>query len=286
MRKRNTYQFIPEILAIREDNSDIDRLRSEGGPSSTDILSIYLEGGPRYALNRKIYIIEPPVAFLVSKGTHDNDLQEGKVKGIYIIFNGHGLLRKKRNSDTEIQVNLGDLTLTVPLLKHISPGTAGRILSILNDARSVTGVGLVSRLRRISLLYEAIAEYCYTPGRRDDSAVHREAMRLRELIQAWAFEQTSLERIYQELDLSSAHAETLFRRAFGITPVTYRTQLRLRQARELLVSTQMNVSEVAYEVGYTDPLYFSRVFRKTYGLSPSCLISNYETARKKQGYFY
>ena len=68
--------------------------------------------------------------------------------------------------------------------------------------------------------------------------------------------------VYSHLDLSSAHAGVLFRAAFGASPVAYRSQLRLRRARELLVSSQLNVAQVALAVGFTDALYFSRVFRK------------------------
>ncbi|MCO6480825.1 MAG: helix-turn-helix domain-containing protein, partial [Phaeodactylibacter sp.] len=49
----------------------------------------------------------------------------------------------------------------------------------------------------------------------------------------------------------------------------YLRSLRLAQAKELLLTTNMNVSEVAYEVGFKDPKYFSRVFSKAYGMPPS-----------------
>ncbi|MCO6488827.1 MAG: helix-turn-helix domain-containing protein, partial [Phaeodactylibacter sp.] len=49
----------------------------------------------------------------------------------------------------------------------------------------------------------------------------------------------------------------------------YLRSLRLARAKELLLTTNMNVSEVAYEVGFKDPKYFSRVFSKAYGTPPS-----------------
>lgn len=45
--------------------------------------------------------------------------------------------------------------------------------------------------------------------------------------------------------------------------------LRLKKALHLLQNTDMNISEIAYSVGYNDPKYFSRVFSKQYGESPS-----------------
>ncbi len=55
----------------------------------------------------------------------------------------------------------------------------------------------------------------------------------------------------------------------------------MTRARELLISSQLNVSEVAFEVGYSDPLYFSRIFRKHFNVTPSSLIGDFMNARKK-----
>jgi signal transduction histidine kinase/ligand-binding sensor domain-containing protein/DNA-binding response OmpR family regulator len=45
--------------------------------------------------------------------------------------------------------------------------------------------------------------------------------------------------------------------------------IRLKRSRELITSGEYNISEVAYAVGYNDPKYYSRIFRKYFGLSPS-----------------
>lgn len=71
------------------------------------------------------------------------------------------------------------------------------------------------------------------------------------------------------LDVTPEHVNLLFRRHLGVTPVSYVRDLRIREARELLQNTPMTVSEVARATGFNDPLYFSRVFRKATGSSPS-----------------
>jgi AraC family transcriptional regulator, arabinose operon regulatory protein len=60
-----------------------------------------------------------------------------------------------------------------------------------------------------------------------------------------------------------------FKRRAGVTPVEYVTQLRVEQAQKLLQHSSMSVSRVARLVGYRDPLYFSRIFRKYTGHPPS-----------------
>jgi transcriptional regulator GlxA family with amidase domain len=65
--------------------------------------------------------------------------------------------------------------------------------------------------------------------------------------------------------------------------VAYRRHLRLRRARELLVTSQKNVSEVACATGFSDPLYFSRVFRRAFGVTPSSLIRSFSSRRAPPG---
>ncbi|MEM6804325.1 MAG: helix-turn-helix transcriptional regulator [Bacteroidota bacterium] len=44
--------------------------------------------------------------------------------------------------------------------------------------------------------------------------------------------------------------------------------LRLKKAKELLLISDLSISEIAYETGHTDPSYFSKTFKSKYGLSP------------------
>lgn len=61
----------------------------------------------------------------------------------------------------------------------------------------------------------------------------------------------------------------LFKREMGITPFHYMERKRLDEARRLLGDGRLSVKEVAGLSGYENPLYFSRVFRRHFGLPPS-----------------
>jgi AraC-like DNA-binding protein len=54
----------------------------------------------------------------------------------------------------------------------------------------------------------------------------------------------------------------------GESPARYLDGIRIRKAQELLIGTSRSVKEISLEVGYRDPLYFSRAFRRKVGLSP------------------
>jgi len=53
------------------------------------------------------------------------------------------------------------------------------------------------------------------------------------------------------------------------TPSQFIRSIRLQKGYDLLVTTDLNVSEIAYEVGFADPSYFSRTFQNEYGKTPS-----------------
>lgn len=60
-----------------------------------------------------------------------------------------------------------------------------------------------------------------------------------------------------------------FKNIMKVTPMQYVLSLRISAAKNYLDTTDKNVNEIAYAVGYDNPLYFSRLFRKYTGLSPS-----------------
>lgn len=69
--------------------------------------------------------------------------------------------------------------------------------------------------------------------------------------------------------MSPSHLSAQFRKATGGGPAAFHTSLKMTKARTLLDSTGMGVGEIAAAVGYVDPLYFSRQFRRVHGASPT-----------------
>jgi AraC-like DNA-binding protein len=272
--------ILPDIYAVREDHVRGASPRRGGSPSGGDLLSVYLRGGPRYRLDGCVYDFEAPIAMALPKGTFDADRQCGDIDGVFVLFSGHGLLRRHNARRGTVRAAVGDSRMVVPHFRRVTTQTAERLADDIRAIGAIRGDGLTRRLRRASLLMRALARYCEAEAPEGDTpGVHREAVRLRELIERRAFEDAAMAEVYAELDLSQARAGTLFKAAFGMTPVAYRTQLRLRKARELLVSTQYNVGQVARMVGYRDPLYFSRVFRRKLGVLPSALVWDFKTRR-------
>ncbi len=69
--------------------------------------------------------------------------------------------------------------------------------------------------------------------------------------------------------LSPSHLSALFRQATGGGPAAFHTSLKMSRARALLDATNLSIAEIAASVGYSDPLYFSRQFRRVHDVSPT-----------------
>lgn len=74
--------------------------------------------------------------------------------------------------------------------------------------------------------------------------------------------------IARSIGVSRSHLYRVFMRSMNITPNDYLTRYRISQACELLRNQKLPIGAVANSVGYEDPLYFSRVFKRIVGLAP------------------
>ena len=81
-----------------------------------------------------------------------------------------------------------------------------------------------------------------------------------------------LEAYLRSLPFNYDYLRKLFQREMGVTPLQYLNSLRLHTAADALLSaegTSGSVTEIARMCGFREPLYFSRMFKKKYGLSPT-----------------
>ncbi|QNK41020.1 response regulator [Caproicibacter fermentans] len=79
----------------------------------------------------------------------------------------------------------------------------------------------------------------------------------------------SVEDLCSFLHVSPTYFSTVFKRETGKSFVSYLTEVRLRQAVDLLNTTEDKTYVIAQKVGYAEPNYFSYVFKKKFGVSPS-----------------
>ncbi|XEC93604.1 helix-turn-helix domain-containing protein [Paenibacillus tarimensis] len=83
-------------------------------------------------------------------------------------------------------------------------------------------------------------------------------------------EPISIERMAESLGYNRAYLSRIFKQRTGMTPVTFLLKLRIDKARQLLRERlELTVEQIAASVGFQDPLYFSKQFRRLYGMAPT-----------------
>jgi two-component system response regulator YesN len=194
------------------------------------------------------------------------------------------------------------------LVKNISPQTADETLYPLaqgikfeternTDCRISIGMGpVVDHVREIVASYASANEAIrYMAGRgeknilgasdmqsseRNDPArldeknsVHTKhhsiIIRAKEYIDKnYMNQDVTLNSVADHVNTSPNHFSTIFSQETGETFIEYLTRTRINRAKQLLLRGDLRSSDITYEVGYSDPHYFSFIFKKTTSLSP------------------
>ncbi|WP_338018412.1 response regulator [Lederbergia galactosidilytica] len=97
----------------------------------------------------------------------------------------------------------------------------------------------------------------------------------KDYIDCYYHKSISLEEVAEQIGLSSYYLSKLFKEQYQVTFIEYLTQVRLEKAKNFLLEGTLPLKEIALTIGYKDPNYFSRVFKKETGLSPREYRNNY-----------
>ncbi|PAE35429.1 AraC family transcriptional regulator [Bacillus sp. 7884-1] len=79
----------------------------------------------------------------------------------------------------------------------------------------------------------------------------------------------TLKELAEQTNLSKPHFIQVFKKQTGYTPIDYYLRLKIQRACQYLDLSEWTVKEICIQLGFNDPYYFSRLFRKIMGLSPS-----------------
>ena len=160
----------------------------------------------------------------------------------------------------------------VPCLARLTRSGALAVEEVFGER--FTGAVSVADFSSLEELGNWLGERCQRLhdllGRRRSDSAWQMVERAKDYIAGhYTDEQLSVEALCSHIHLSPTYFSTLFKREVGMSFTAYVTKVRMEEAARLLRETDEKTYRVAEAAGYSDPNYFSYVFKRHHGVSPS-----------------
>jgi AraC-type DNA-binding domain-containing proteins len=126
-----------------------------------------------------------------------------------------------------------------------------------------TLAGVVNLL--IGLMYSLERNIVLNTNHEHVDMVNKARLRIRESLEA----DLTIQQIAAEMGVSYSNFRKLFKEYTGISPSLYQQDLRLQRAKELLTTTDLSIKQIAYQLRFDSPDYFSSKFKAKTGMKPS-----------------
>ena len=126
-----------------------------------------------------------------------------------------------------------------------------------------TLAGVVNLL--IGLMYSLERNIVLNTNHEHVDMVNKARLRIRESLEA----DLTIQQIAKEMSVSYSNFRKLFKEFTGVSPSLYQQDLRLQRAKELLATTDLSIKQIAYQLRFESPDYFSSKFKIKMGMKPS-----------------
>ncbi|MGM7636605.1 helix-turn-helix domain-containing protein [Bacillus sp. Hm123] len=129
--------------------------------------------------------------------------------------------------------------------------------------------GGISKFQTEMLFRDVLNEVFLCVNRQNDCESHTLFERVSNYIHEYYYESHTIAALAEQNNVNRNRLSYVFRRHAGMGPAEYLLKYRLNRAEEMLFTSSVPVQQIAQAVGFTDPFYFSRVFKKQFGISPT-----------------
>jgi AraC-like DNA-binding protein len=189
-------------------------------------------------------------------------------------------------------VVLGEMVMHTPPASDLAPPALGltlcdaeptlldaaiRLLRLLDEPKAAN---VLAPLLHREILYRLLMGP-YGPSMRQMAAAHGRTARVSRAI-GWikthVTERLSIEALAAEAGMSESSLHEHFKAVTAMSPLQYQKQLRLQEARRLMLANGMDAATVAFRVGYESPSQFSREYRRLFGAPPAADVTRIRSA--------
>lgn len=177
---------------------------------------------------------------------------------------------------TNIYLRMADPSLPYRSAFRVEDDTQGHLSIAFTEARYYFLADIKKRELVLAALGELISSYMIVY--RSNSEFSKPVEQIRAMIiNNYARSDFALDEAIRAMPFHYDYLRKLFKKEMGVTPLEYMTSLRMKKAETMLTAMWGNdysVAEIGMLCGFDDALYFSRVFKKYFGCSPSVFAKN------------
>ena len=196
-------------------------------------------------------------------------LQKGRVSETVNVANDFfdWMEESQQNHIDDVKLKVLEFVLWAEHIAYENANNMYHFRSRTTYMSDVTAMSDFATLRKwfIEKFNDAVSSVAKRSENRSESAVERAKKYIDENYR----KDISLEDVSQKVDISSYYFSKIFKEETGENFIEYLTKLRMEEAKRLLEDTDMSIKEVCSDVGYSDPNYFSRNFKKYAGVTPT-----------------
>lgn len=222
----------------------------------------FTEGNGFYVVDFQEYEIRKDRIFSVSpRQVHNWDYSENS-RGYVLMID----LAFARQLQLEPLYPYVDITTQAPFLQQIFG-------NLLDESTRQDALSTKTIQSAISYLYSLLARIADN-NPNPYPAVNETIEALRKLI----YENNTLQKVEdyaRKMNLPEDTFNTMVKTFTGISAKQYILDLKITEAKRQLIYSQFNINEIAFNLGFEDPSYFTRLFKKKTGLSPSAFLKKY-----------
>ena len=264
------------LLVIRPLTSNIDRTKSDGPPHRHTFQEIiFLKSGKgQHSIDGQIFQLEANTIYLIGQGQVHYFQKGENLKG-YLLRYKENLLPPQLTyystdySLVQMLTNSNALTLSKDDVKTFDANFTElyneHIALQSNSSSDIEQLILLTILSRIKQkIRTAYEQSMRNASDSKDSLVSRLIL----LIEDNYKSQHDLPFYLNQLTISNRKLLSITHEKFGETPKQLINKRLMTEATRLLKFTDLSLKEISYELGYTEPAYFSRMFKRKMGISP------------------
>ena len=231
------------------------------GPGVRDhyLLHYVVSGRGRYESGGRSYILNAGEAFLAAPDTPIRYQADEDTPWDYYWAGFSG-------PAAAILVAQTPFTPSAPVLR---PQAGEALREGLLDIYKARGTDYASAVRMAGYLQAALGLLVESGARPGEAALAVYARQGADFFHRNYARSVGVEEAARQTGVSRCTLYRAFQDQYGCSPSAYLTRYRLQRARQLLRHSTLSVGEVAASVGFDDPFYFSRAFKRAVGLSPS-----------------